>query len=313
MSITNPIMSRVGQFNAAGDVNAGFMTLFGGEVLTEFERTTLFKDKHFVRAISNQRSASFPFIGRATAFYHTAGQFIEGNPINHGQKIITVDDLLVAPVEISNIEEAQLHYDVRQPYSQELGRILANTYDANVARVIALSARATSPVTGRPGGSVITAANILTDAAVAEAALFRAAQTLDEKDVGSADRYSAWRPAQFYLLAQRDRLVDTQLGASGSVAQGVVDTVAGLPIMKTNHVPSANDTANTAIAAKYRADYSKTAALVWTKMAAATVELVGISMEAEYQLRYKTHFMLASYAVGHDWLRPDCAIEIRTP
>lgn len=39
--MTNSTVSRVGQVNQAGAVDALFLKQFGGEILTEFEETTV--------------------------------------------------------------------------------------------------------------------------------------------------------------------------------------------------------------------------------------------------------------------------------
>ena len=303
------IVSRLGQINGAGDTSALFLKIFSGEVLTEFERTTIFKALHFVRQIANGKSAQFPLIGKATSGYHTPGNWLDGSSIPHAETVITIDDLLTSTTFIANIDEAMNHYDVRQPYSAELGRVLAQTYDRNVAKVIALAARSASPLTGRPGGSRITDAAMATDAGKLEAALFTSAQTLDEKDVGLADTQAVFRPAQYYLLAQRDRLVNKELGASGSVASGKVDTVAGFPIVKSNNVPSTNVTSGPT---KYQGNFTTTVGLIFNKMAAGTVQLLDLAMESEYEIRRQGTFFVAKYAVGHGVLRPDCAIEVAT-
>jgi hypothetical protein len=312
--MTNTTPSRFGQINGTGDVEAIFLKLFAGEVLTEFEENVLFKDKHQTRALSNGKSASFPLIGAATGTYHTPGNFIDSQAINHAEKVITIDGELVAPTFIADIDEAKNHYDVRAPYAAELGRFLAESYDRNVARCMVLGARAASPLTGRAGGSVITQANMLTDAAVLEAALFSAAQTFDEKRVPSAQgRNAFFRPQQFYLLAQREKLLNKDIGGSGAIKDGTIDTVAGIMLHKTNHVPRTDQSADATVFTKYRANYAKTAGIISTPMAAATLSLLDLSMDSEYEIRRRGTFMLASYAVGHDWLRPDCAIELAIP
>jgi hypothetical protein len=55
--MTNSTVSRVGQINTAGAVDALFLKQFGGEILTEFEESTVFKSRHFVRQIRNGKSA----------------------------------------------------------------------------------------------------------------------------------------------------------------------------------------------------------------------------------------------------------------
>lgn len=307
--MTNSTVSRLGQVNGAGDADALFLKVFAGEILSEFERLNVFKGLTYVRQITNGKSATFPLTGSATSGYHTPGNWIDGAAIPHAEKVILVDDLLVSSTFIANIDEAKNHYDVRAIYSGELGNVLARAYDVNLARVLALAARSASPLTGRAGGSRITDAAMATDAAKLEAALFTAAQTLDEKDVLSTDRVATFRPAQFYLLAQRDRLVDTNLGAKGAVATGVVETVAGLPIVKSNNIPSTNVTTGPA---KYQGDFRTTVGLVFHKMAAGTVQLMDLAVESEFEIRRQGTFLVAKYAVGHDVLRSDCAVEIAT-
>lgn len=305
--MTNTVVSRLGQINHAGATDAMFLKLFAGEVIVDFDRATVFRDRHTIRQIANGKSAQFPFIGRATASYHTPGNWIDGQVIDHAEKVITIDDLLVSSTFISNIDEAMNHYDVRQPYSQELGRRLAKEYDQNVARVMVKAARSASPIAGRAGGSVIDHVNMATDGAVLEQALYVAAQTFDEKDVPDTDRSAFFRPAQFYLLAQREKLVNTQLGGKGSVAEGTLETVAGIDLVKSNNVPSTNVTTGPA---KYQGDFTKTVAVIANKRAAATVKLMDLAMESEYEVRRQGTFMVAKYAVGHDVLQPDCSIEL---
>lgn len=246
-------------------------------------------------------------IGKATASYHTPGNFIDGQVINHAEKIITIDDLLVAATFIANIDEAMNHYDVRQPYSEELGRVLAQTFDKNVAQVMVKAARSASGLTGRPGGSIIDHENMATDVNIIRQALAIAAQVMDEKDVMSSDRFAYFRPAQFYLLAQDTTLLNKEIGGSGSIAQGTMPSVLGLEIVKSNNVPSTN--VNTG-PTKYQGDFTNTVGIVANKMAAGTVKLLDLSMESEYEIRRQGTFMVAKYAVGHDQLRADCAVEL---
>ena len=142
-------LSRLGsingaQFNAnsaAGNYereNANFLKIFSGEVLTTFERETVFKDLTMKRSIQSGRSASFPITGRFSSRYHRPGDWItgQGNKGMIGEKIITIDDLLIADASIYDLDEAKLHWDVRSIYSQELGRALARAYDQRLARTL---------------------------------------------------------------------------------------------------------------------------------------------------------------------------------
>lgn len=145
----NASLSRLGSINgvqynagsASGNFereSANFLKIFSGEVLTTFNRETIFKDLTMKRTISSGKSASFPITGRFSSRYHRPGDFItgQGNKGMIGEKIITIDDLLIADASIYDLDEAKLHWDVRSIYSTELGRALARAYDQRLARTL---------------------------------------------------------------------------------------------------------------------------------------------------------------------------------
>ena len=129
-------VSRLGQQNATGDARALFLKLYAGEVLTAFEEKNIFMPLHRTRTISNGKSAQFPLTGAASAKYHSAGELIQADAIKHGERTVTVDDLLISAQFLSNVDEAMNHYDVRSIYSAEMGNALANAADKNIFSTI---------------------------------------------------------------------------------------------------------------------------------------------------------------------------------
>ncbi len=109
------------------------------------------------------KSAQFPILGKIGAEYHTPGKEITGLNLPANERVITIDDLLISHAFIANIDEAMNHYDVRGPYSQELGRSLAYTYDKHILQLAVMAARDTSPVSGEAGGGKVADATMLTD------------------------------------------------------------------------------------------------------------------------------------------------------
>lgn len=307
--MANATPSRIGQINGAGAVDALFLKVFSGEVLTAFHRTNVFLDKTMVRTISSGKSAQFPATGTTVAAYHTPGTEITGNSVNHAERVITIDDLLVASAFLSNIDEAMNHYDVRGIYSDEVGKVLAETMDANIAKVGVLAARATATVTGGNGGTALTNANYGTDSTTLASGLFTAAQTLDEKNVPDADRYAYFRPAQYYLLAQNTTVINQWYGGQGAISDGTVLKVGGLQIVKTNALPNTNvATGPTA----YQGNFSTTVGLVMNKGAVGTVKLLDLATESDYDIRRQGTLLVAKYAVGHGIIRPEAAVELKT-
>ena len=192
--MANASPASIGKVNASGSEDALFLKVFSGEVLTAFERSSVTQGAEMVRSISNGKSASFPVMGRIAAAYHTPGTEITGTDVNHNEKVITINDLLVSSAFLSNIEEAKNHWDVRSAYSNEIGRALAFQKDKHILQTIGQASLVTTPnVTGGDTTSNITNTGIAsaTDATAANAmidAIFAAAKELDANYVPSEGR-----------------------------------------------------------------------------------------------------------------------------
>ena len=314
--MANATVSRLGQANELGDVTALFLKVFAGEVLTAFETSTIMKSLTRQRAIQSGKSASFPAIYKADAAYHTPGAEIVGTAIPHNEVVISIDDLLISDAFIANIDDAMNHYDVRSPYSNELGLALALAFDKNVSRNVIRAARGPALFTGDTGGSQIVDADGDTSATSLAGSIWTGKQTLEESDVpvDSTQVNCVLKPAQWYLLAQEPTLVlNHDIGGEGSYARGMFEMIGGVVVAKSNALPwGTDDSANANIPADYRLDMSNTVGAVFTEAAAATVQLLGLGMESEYDIRRQGTLMVAKYAVGHGPLLNKCAVEIAT-
>lgn len=310
--MANATVSRLGQSNLAGSTDALFLKVFAGEVLTAFATRNVFMARTLVRTISSGLSAQFPATWKGTAGYHTPGNELVGSTVAHAEQVITIDDLLVADRFIAKIDEAKNHYDVRSIYSRDVGMALSDAMDTNIALTIGLTARASASVTGGSGGTAITSANSKTDADTLITALFDAAQALDEKDVPDTERYVALKPDQYYLLIQSgSKAINRDYGneGNGSMAAGEIFRIAGMEIVKTNHLPVTNVATGLA---KYQGNFSTTSALVWQRQAVGTVKLLDLSVDMNFDFRRRGTLIVAEYAMGHGKLRPECAVEVKT-
>ena len=203
MAAPNLTMSLVGQNNLQGERDALFMKIFSGEVLAAFDEVNIMKDLHRMRTISHGKSASFAVLGKAAARYHTPGTPILGsNTIATSERVINIDDLLIADVAIYDLDDAKNHYDVRAEYSKQLGMALAREFDRKTMRVGVLAARSAGLIADEPSGSVINGgATVETDGEKLAEAIFSAAQIWDEKDVLDWERTVIVRPAQLSVAA----------------------------------------------------------------------------------------------------------------
>ena len=324
--MANATVSRLGLVNNTGsDFDALFLKVFSGEVLTAFARNNIFNEQlHSVRTITSGKSAQFPVTGTATAAYHTPGTPLVGaNQIRHGERIVSIDDLLISQAFVSNLDELKNHYDIRATYADELGKALAKTYDQNVAKVIANASRASSTISGPAGGLTLTlgsgnTASANVDGDEIAAAIYDIAQAFDERDIPPTDRFCVLPPAEYYKLAEsatRTVDVDFNPGGNGSFASGRVQQIAGIPVMMSNNVPQSNVSSNPSGANNsYDGDDSKTIGLVFHKSAVGTVKLMDMTTEIsgqDYGIMYQGTLMVAKYALGHGILRPECAATIK--
>jgi hypothetical protein len=312
------LINNAGGGSFAGD-NAMFLKVFAGEVLTAFRKATVFEALHKVRTISSGKSAQFPIIGLNSAAYHTPGNMIIGNQQKVAEAVINIDDKLVSSVFLPDIDEAKNHYDVRSQFSAEMGNALAYTFDKNVAAMIAKAARtATNFNTDLPGGTrvkiVATSKAAITGAQLATA-LFAAAQKMDENNLPEDGRYCCLAPAEYYKLVQQTDVINRDWGGQGAYADGTVLRVAGIDIVKSNHLPTANRAAAPGENNEYDANFTDSVALVWNPGAVGTVKLMDLKMEttgSDVHALWQGTFMVASMACGSGILRPDCSIEIYT-
>lgn len=317
--MANATVSRLGANNEGVDKRELFLKVFSGEVITAFEKAVIMKGLTRQRQIASGKSASFPAIYKASASYHTPGTEITGQSIKHSEVVITIDDLLVADAFIANIDEAMNHYDVRSQYSAELGEALAVRYDENVARTIIESARAAALFTGEANtaGSALTDADADSNALSLAGSIWTAKQTMEEKDVPveRTQVNAALKPAQWYLLAQEPTLIlNRDVDGDGSYSKGSFSMIGGVNVVKSNSLPWGTnvDVSPPSQAGKYATNMTTTVAAVFTEQAAATVQLLGLGMESEYDIRRQGTLMVAKYAVGHGKLQFNTAVEIKT-
>ena len=293
--MANAAPASIGRVNAAGTEDALFLKVFSGEVLTAFERSSVTQGADMVRSISNGKSASFPVMGRIGAAYHTPGTEITGSDVNHNEKVITINDLLVSSAFLSNIEEAKNHWDVRSAYSSEIGRALAFQKDKHVLQTIGQAAQAAANITGGDAGTVLTntgiaSATAATAADAMIASLFDAASALDSHYVPKEGRKAFIRLEEYYKLANATNAVNVDFsgGANGGVAEGKVMRVAGIELIPTAHFVSSNvnsgvdqGSATQGGSNPQAVDLSNYVCLVSHPSAAGTVQLMNLATEME--------------------------------
>lgn len=332
--------SRLGLVNNTGTaVDALFLKVFSGEILTTFEEFNVMKGLHTMRTIANGKSAQFPVTGIADAQYHTPGQNIADatngylSQIKHAEKVINIDDVLVASTFIANIDELKNHYDVRSIYAQELGKALAKRFDLATMKTLAAAARSAATITGGKAGIQVDSnsggVGALSGTEI-QAALFTAAQRLDENDIpDDGQRFAILKPKDYYtLISSGEEVVNRDFGGRGDVASGRIPMVAGINLYKSNHLSDVaanlvsvttgdgsasvkNDVfGGTGYGEGYNGNLVATEIIGGHPSAIGTVKLLDLATESDYKVELQGSLFVAKYAMGHGVLRPEAAFEI---
>jgi hypothetical protein len=313
--MADSIPSRPGQINKAGDEWALFIKNYISEVDAAFVENYKLEGRIMVRTITAGKSASFPAIGTVGSRYHVPGTDILGQTVDHNERTLVLDPMLISDIFIANIDEAMNHFDVRGEYTRQQGYELARKRMMNELRCAIKAARVTTPVVaGQPGGAVLTNAAMHTDASVLASAFRSARQIFDEKNLSDnpSDYTGALRPAQYYLLTQNKDLIDRDINpdSKGGFNDATIASVARIPLIKINCLPSTNESADAEVLPKYRGNYANTVASIFHRASVGTLQLMGLSVEDVYQGNKQGTLMLSKYALGHGDLRADGAIEL---
>ena len=335
-------VTRLGQNNLTGDTDALFLKVFAGETLAAFEERNVMMPLHSVRTITSGKSAQFPVFGKAIAKYHTPGADIidDGSElIGMTERTVSIDQLLLSKVFIANIDEAMAHYDVRSIYSRQLGFALAEHADEACIRTVIAGAQTslTTPnpveqgVTGKEG-AILTGGNS-GDGIVDD--LIEVAQRMDEANVPADDRFAVLTPAAYYSVVASAGGTDTasavmnrDFGGTGDISTGSLVSVAGIRVLMSNHIPTANETTGTDSAFESSSiandvfaasgvgygglNFTNTIGVAFQRTGLATVKLLDLALETDYLVQNQGTLMVAKYAMGHNFLRPECCYHLKS-
>lgn len=323
----SPVAFGSGQSNPADDRSL-FLKMFSGEVLTSFTAATLTKGKVREKNITSGKSYQFPRTGTSEAEYLQRGQEMLGNPFATGEVEVTIDGPLVAHHALWDFDVQMSQFDVRGPMTADMGQALARVYDGNNFRQIALAARDPGIGGEFPGGDVISdsglaATNDVYDGQAYMDAIRKAKIAKQNKFLPkSAPWWMAVRPEIFdaikYAKNSAGQFINLNtLVTLATAGVGATPTEAirfeGVTIFESNLLPNADDTSNTKVFSKYRADFSRTQGIMWQPDAVAVLTLMGIATETTRDVRRQEDFIVSKQAVGHGTLRAECAVEFTVP
>jgi hypothetical protein len=144
---------------------------------------------------------------------------------------------------------------------------------------------------------------------------------MERKDVPGEEMVCAVGPEEYYFLSQSSRAINADFnggsGGNGTIANGKVFSIAGIPVVKSNHVTQAAYTnvtgdRNTA----YAQNLSKCKALIFAKDCAGVLTLKEPKLQVtsnDWNIEHQSTLMVASQSIGMGVLRAECAGSISIP
>ena len=311
-SLTGAV-SRQGQKNLAGDPLQLFLRVASSQVMTAFEERNFFSTRITQMTIQNGKSEIFPIIGRRRgASEHTPGDQLIGGSMEHNEREITLDPILVDSLFRAEIDDLMAYYDASAPYMTQLGESLSTAYDRRAAIMMVLASRNFTPsYAGAPvPAAKISHINMATDPIQLENAAAATFTRFQEQDI-SGSKPTMFLPfAQQMLLARASMLDTTFTTGQADRGNATIGKLAGLDVVGVNHLPNTLiTTGNT----KYQGDFTKTVGVISTPMSVGCLNLRGLKLSVTQKEDRLGWLMIASKACGFGQLRPECAQEFGTP
>lgn len=319
------LQTLVGHANSTGSDRALHLRVWSGEVLTAFEKTTVMRSLLTTRRITSGKSATFPILGRAKAVNHLPGENILTestgatylSEILANERLINIDNTLISAVLVNDLDEAMSHYEVRAPFTSELGRALANQFDIDAMAKLFATASEASLLTGAdedPTGTTLSIATGTITGALWAGMFWDAASEMDQKSVPKLGRYFLCPPQVYYDLINTDEIqafINKDFAGMGSLPGGMLPRVAGFTIINTEQFPITDlGTQRAGDLNDYSTDMALALGCFGHETAIGQVQLLDTTVQAEYKIEYQGNLVVARYASGIGTLRPASVVAV---
>ena len=312
------LVNNIGNFNTGTrgvptDMDNA-LEIYYGQVLTAFDRKTMFLDLVTTKSITAGSSISIPVIGQssdADVGTHVPGTALSMSAIAVKERVINIDALEYYALAVDKFEEKVLHYETRGELAKQAGEALAVKIDKAVASAIVLA----SQTSGTIGGVAVQADGTEVNNDVIDSgstpkdkgnalieAVFAAVAAMEAKDV-SGEKYLVVSPLIYSYLAQSDGVnKDITSGDNGGINKGNIMEVAGIKIYKSNYIPTA--------AVSVGGTDKKLKAMLFTSECVAVAKLMDVTSEVNYIPEQLATLMTTYYSYGMGVLKPACSCVI---
>lgn len=329
--VPNSQLTRPGQFDQTGDINAAAVTEYGQSVQHTIQRKSVLAPYINMRPVrGTNRIGSYGF-GDSVVGKVTPGEAPAASKNDIGRNTLIIDTLVYTRHFLPLLETFQTSYDARVELGVEDGEAMARFTDQAFFIQAAKAALDTqsrySSTAGKPSGfksgstEVLSSAGDIDDPARFYKAISNLFATMEGKDVvpGQDDVMIAMRPKQFYALLDAEQIINgTYVTARGTtIENAMIFKAFGCPVMRSNNFPTGTisghllSTPNNNNA--YDGDFSKLAALAFSPKALMAGETIPLTHDLYYDKIFKSWIVDSHAAFGVTGDRSEYAGAILLP
>jgi len=237
-------LSRPGQNLGTGAVDALHIEEYGGVVEGTITQVSFMRQFVEVKSVMGTNQITNDRIGEATLQKVIPGVRPDASVTEFGNVTVTVDTIVLARNNVALLDDFQARYSARAKVGEEHGKKIGRFFDeAFIIQGIkcALKTAAGLP-DGWEGGTKVelsVAADEL-DPSKLQRGIEDVCQEMEEKDVDLDGAVILLKPAQYYTLLRNDKLLSTDYSTgNGNYANGTILKSNGIPVIKTNRIPTA--------------------------------------------------------------------------
>lgn len=321
-------LTRPGQLNNAGAVDALHIEEFNGEVEGTLNRRSVMAGFIPVRAVRGTSVLQKYAHGKSTLQKLTPGTPIDGTQSKFGKATLTIDTTLIAREVLPTLEVFQTQYDARKEIAQEHGKEMAKQYDEAFfiqATKAGLATATKYGITsaGHLGGSQITlaAAGDKSDPAKLYQAILDLLTAMRKKDVDPImdGVMIAVDPTEFATLIQNEVVINSNyVNSEGTSIEAQLLKGHGVPIVQSNNFVAGRNIAgnllsNVANSNAYDGDFTKIVACAFSPKALMAGETIPLTSDVFWDKVTKQWFVDAWRAYGVTTDRHEFAGVIQLP
>jgi hypothetical protein len=223
---------------------------YAGEVEKRFVKKSIIRQFVPVRPVRGTDTITNDVMGSTTLKAVGRGaKRVDPDEAGFDKITLTVDTIILARNQVALLDQFQNRYDVRMELGQDHGKEIGKFFDeafiiqgvkCSNLTTVGENGTATGITNGISNSVTLTSAGDEADPDKLQRGIEDVCQKIEEGDVDLEGGVILVAPAEYYTLLRNDRLINSQYStANGDFAEGTILKSCGLPLIKTNRIPSA--------------------------------------------------------------------------